>query len=79
MGQGTLGEVQDGSVDTRGGPGWVEGPTRRSWTGRGGPGQFEDLHGGSGQVEGLSRSSGARWGTLLKVRDRSRYPPEGPG
>ena len=33
-GQGTIGEVRDGSVDPSEGPGRVKGPSRRSWTGR---------------------------------------------
>ena len=32
MGRGKLGEVRDGLLDPRGGPGWVGGPNGTSWT-----------------------------------------------
>ena len=35
MGRETLGEVWDGLGNARGGPGWIEGPSGKSGTGRG--------------------------------------------
>ena len=42
MGRWSLGEVQDGLGDPRGGPRRVEGSSGRSWTGRGTLGEVRD-------------------------------------
>ena len=49
MGRGTLGKVQDGLEDPRGGPGPVRGPSGRSGMGRGTLGEVRD---GSGEPLG---------------------------
>ena len=45
MGQGTLGEVRDGSEDLQGGTGWVRGPL---WKSRMGWGTILEVRDGSG-------------------------------
>ena len=75
----TLLEVWDGSVDPREGPGWVGGPSGRSWTGRG---TLRAVQDGSGFPRGclgrVGKSSlwpGMSRGTLREVRDCSGDPP----
>ena len=68
MGRGTLGEVWDGSLDPRGGPGRIGGPSSRSGTGRGTRWEVRDSsldpRGGSQLVGGPSGRSGTGQGTI---------------
>ena len=72
MVQGTLGEFQVVSGDTRGGPRRVEGRSGRSGTGRGNLGEVLDRSGTINEIEDLS-------GNLGEVQDGSRDPRGGPG
>ena len=72
MGQGTHGEVCDGSGDSPSGPVRVGGPYQRSETDRG------TLGGGPGWFGGTYRRHGMGRGTLLNVWDRLGDPLGGP-
>ena len=72
MGQGTLGEVQDGSEDPQRGPGRVGDP-------RGGPGRVGSPRGGQGMVGRSTGRSTTGRGTLGEDRDGSEDPWGGPG
>ena len=84
---GTLGEIRDGSGDTRGGAGTLRevqnglrDPRKDpGWVkdSRGDPGWVGDLCGDPGQVEGPSGRSGTGQDTLREVWDRSGHPPGG--
>ena len=73
MGPRTLGEVQDMSLDPRGSPGWVRGPS--GWSGmvrctlRKVCNDSLDPQGGTGRVIGHSGRSGMGRRTLGEVRD----------
>ena len=58
-GRGTLGEVRDGSGDTRGGPGRVGRSTRRSVMGRGN--YLEVIDGSGDPQKGLRWVGGPAW------------------
>ena len=78
-GRGTLGVAWNGSVDSRGGPGWDGGPSRRPGMGRGTVGEARDGSGDSrgvlGQLEGPQTTFGHSVWTPT-TSDPARVPPD---